>query len=233
MLFFSKLFKKFLIGSVLQFDDANGGGGAGGDGGEKKEEKPPEPKKVEHTQEELDKLFADRARQGERAALDKLFKDLGVKDATELTTLLTEGKKLKESQLSDVEKAQAEKTAAENALATEKTERADEIGKLKERLLKTDVRTAAKAAGFLDASLDDVWLLVSTKEYREKIKEENEAFVGVDKVIEDLKKARPHWLGTDDPKKPRVPGSPRGQGGKGDGQDKQQRKGPFTKPKSL
>jgi hypothetical protein len=177
MLFFSKLFKKFLIGSVLQFDDANGGGGAGGDGGEKKEEKPPEPKKVEHTQEELDKLFADRARQGERAALDKLFKDLGVKDATELTTLLTEGKKLKESQLSDVEKAQAEKTAAENALATEKTERADEIGKLKERLLKTDVRTAAKAAGFLDASLDDVWLLVSTKEYREKIKEENEAFV--------------------------------------------------------
>jgi hypothetical protein len=231
MLFFSKLFKKFLVGSVLQFDDASGSGGAGGEG-EKKEEKAPEPKTVTHTQDELDRQFAERAKRGGQVALNELYKELGVKDGDELKTLYVEGKKLKESQLSDLDKAKADKEAADKALLDEKTAREETVKKFTERLLKSEVRTAAKAAGFLDASLDDVWLLVSTKEYRDKISEENDAFVGVDNVIEDLKKARPHWLGTDKPEKPKGPGSPRSQGGKGDGQDKQQRKGPF-KVKSL
>ena len=218
------LFKTFLSFPVWFLDkDADGGGGEAGD--DDKEKKDDKPKLISHTQEDLDKAFAERASQGKRAALDELFKTLGVKDATELTTLFAEGKKLKDSQLSELDKANADKKTADDALMTEKTAHGDTVKKYTERLLKAKIMAEAKKAGFRDESLDDVWMLVNA-EHRAKITEKDNAFVGVDKVVEEIKKAKPFWLAGDDPKKSKTPGTPRSPKKPGDGTP-EPKKGPF------
>lgn len=204
------------------FYDANsGGGGAGGEGEEEKKE---EPKPITFkTQDELDVQFAARAKQGGRAALDELFKGLGVRDAEELKTFFNEGKKLKEGQQTDLEKAANEKKVAEDALNAEKELHTQTRTSFTERLLKSEVRSEAVKAGFRAESLDDVWMLVKS-EHREKITEKDDAFVGVDKVVEDIKKLRPFWIGEtqETNKKPKTPGSPKSGTKQGDGQPSQQ-----------
>ena len=223
---FKTFLKTFLYFPVLSFgQDADGGGGAGDEDKDKDKDKDNKPKLISHTQEQLDAMFADRAKQGSRTALEELFKMLGVKDTTELTTLFTEGKKLKDSQLSELDKATKDKTTAEGALDTEKTAHGETVKKYTERLLKAEIMAEAKKAGFRDESLGDVWMLVNA-EHRTKITEKDDAFVGVDKVVEEIKKAKPFWLAGDDPKKPKTPGTPRSPKKPGDGTP-EPKKGPF------
>lgn len=211
---------KFLFPSFgLYFDkDADGGGVAGVAG----DPNPPQPKTIQHTQEQLDAMFAERASQAKRAALDELFKTLGVKDGIELTALFAEGKKLKESQLSELEKLAKEKSDIDTALTTEKTAHADTVKKFTERLLKAEILAEAKKAGFRDESLGDVWMLVNA-EHRTKITEKDDAFVGVDKVVEEIKKAKPFWLATQEPQRKSL-GTPKSQRKPGDGQPTDPRK---------
>jgi len=189
----------------------------------------PAPKTVTYTQEQLDAMFADRAGQGGRAALNELFKALGVKDVDELKASYTEGKKLLDGQKTDLDKANADKKAADDLLVAEKSAHEATRNSFLERLLKAEVKAEAKKAGFRDEALDDVWMLAKNSENRAKITEKDDAFVGVDKVVEEIKKAKPFWLLGEDPKKPRTPGSPRLPRKPGDGQPETntKRKGPF------
>jgi hypothetical protein len=203
------------------FFDANGGGGSGASeesGEEKKEETKPITFK---SQEELDAQFAARAAQGKRSALEDLFKGLGVKDADELKAFFNEGKKLKEGQQTELEKAANEKKTAEEALNAEKESHTQTRTIYTERLLKSEVRSEAKKAGFREESLDDVWLLVKAN-YREKITEKDDMFVGVAQAIEEIKKSRAYWLGETQETKTKTPGSPKPGSKKGDGQPTQQ-----------
>ena len=216
----NKLFNFLFPSFGLYFDkDADGGGGGAGDPGDPN---PPQPKTIQHTQEQLDTMFAERASQAKRAALDELFKTLGVKDATELTAIFTDGKKLKESQLSELEKLAKEKTDIETKLSTEQRAHEHTRTIFTERLLKAEILAEAKKAGFRDESLGDVWMLVNA-EHRTKITEKDDAFVGVDKVVEEIKKAKPYWLATQEPQRKSL-GTPKSQRKPGDGQPADPRK---------
>lgn len=194
--------------------DAGGAGGGGGGGEDDPPKDPPADPTVQLAQKELDKQFADRAKRGGESALSKLFEKYGVKDADELAAVIQDGKKLKESQMSELEKAQAEKEAAEKLAADEKTARETERAALTNRLMKAEVKAQAKAAGFRDESLQDVWMLVQA-EHRDAITEKDDEFEGIGEVVEEIKKSRAFWLA--DPEKPNTPGTPKGQKKVGDG----------------
>lgn len=209
------------------FYDANGGGGIASEevGEEKKEEAKPITFK---SQEELDAQFKARAAQGKRSGLEELFKGLGVKDETELKVFFEEGKKLKDGQLTEIEKAATEKQAAEDALKAEKELHTQTRTIYTERLLKSEVKGEAKKAGFRDESLDDVWLLVKAN-YREKITEQDDMFVGVEKAIEEIKKNRAYWLSESSESKTKTPGSPKPGKKSGDGQPTPQTQRPISR----
>ncbi len=189
----------------LFFDQNADGGGAGAGNGTGS----PASVTKQYTQDDLDRMFSERATRAAQSAREDMLKKFGVKDDEELTTLLTDGKKLKESQMSEIEKFKTDKQTADDALATEKTAHAETVKNYTERLLKAEIKAKAQKAGFRDESLDDVWMLASTKDLRAKITEKDDAFVGVDAVVEEIKKAKPFWLAGETEKKPKTPGSPR------------------------
>lgn len=99
-----------------------------------------------YTQEQLDKMFGQRAAQAKTAAVTELLESLGVKSADELTKTLEAHRKSEEAKLSDIEKAN-------NATAKEKAERERVEAELqkerdsrKQEKLDTAIRAAAKGA---------------------------------------------------------------------------------------
>ncbi|HCR71214.1 MAG TPA: hypothetical protein DIW23_07215 [Anaerolineae bacterium] len=168
------------------------------------------------TQEALNAYFAERGEQGKRTATAEILSKTGVKDVDELVTLINEGKTLRESQQTELQKAQAdlealknEKATAESAIQQEKDEHEKTKKSFTERILKAEVKAEAKKAGFRDESLDDVWMLVVAS-HREKITEKDDAFVGINKVIEEIKKTREYWLVGSTTIRKKSPGSPQG-----------------------
>lgn len=160
------------------------------------------------TQEELNAMFAERANQAKNKALTDVLEKTGYKSLDELNAAVEEGKKLKQSQMSEAEKtAVALKAAEDRATAAEK-EKVDALEKANERLLKAAVIAQASSAGFRAESIEDVWLVID----RSKITEKDGAYQGLKEAVEAVAKAKPFWLS--DQNKPKgTPGSGRQQQG--------------------
>lgn len=178
------------------FFDADTGGNNGGGGGEGKKEEAP--KGQTFTQEQLDILFAERAKRASDATTADLLKKAGVASIEDLLAGYAKAKKLEEGQMSELQKAQAELAAEkEKALQAEK-DKVTALATASERLMRAEVQAQAHAQNFLPDAISDVWLVID----KSKIKEENGVFVGVKEAVEAVAKAKPHWLEAGNNKRP-------------------------------
>lgn len=110
------------------------------------------------TQAEVDALLGERAKRATEASTKKLLETLGVTDLDAAKKTLEEAEKLRQAQMSELEKAQkaAEKAQAEAAAAKEAEAAA--IARANETLLRSAVLAEAAAAGFHNPA--DAWLYV-------------------------------------------------------------------------
>jgi chromosome segregation ATPase len=179
---------------ILYDADAGGGGGGqdggndGGNAGSNNEQK------LSFTQAELDAKFADRAKRAAESAINEILTKAGLKTVDELTAALAEGKKLKDSQLTDLQKAQADLKAANDKLAQAEAEKNTALAQATERLMKAAILAEAVAQGFRPEAVNDVWLIVD----RSKIKEKDGVFEGVKDAVGQVVKDKPFWLKADD-----------------------------------
>lgn len=158
------------------------------------------------TQAEVDAMLGDRAKRASEASMKKMLEALGVSDLDTAKATLAEAEKLRQSQMSELEKAQktAEKLQAE--LEAEKAAKADALAKAAETQLRSAVLAEAAAAGFHNPA--DAWLYID----REKLElTEGGEVKGAKAVVEAVAKERAYLL------KPAgaaaTPGSPRTQKG--------------------
>lgn len=171
-------------------------GGTGGDGGNAGGTGQQQARSF--TQAELDALFADRARRSAESAITDLLSKSGVKTTDELLALLTEGKKLKDGQLSELEKLKAELSTANSKADQAVADGQLALAKAKERLMRAAVIAEATSQGFRAEAVHDVWLIVD----RAKITEKDDDFTGVKEAVADVAKSKPFWMaGT--PQQPR------------------------------
>lgn len=190
---FEKMFRTPLLRNP---DDGGAGGSANGDNGNGSGES-----KVTFTPEQqkfIDALVGERAKRAEASALNNVLKDLGVEKLDDAKTALGDLKKLKEAQLSDLEKAQhAAKDAQAKIDAAEKA-KADALAQAQTKLMRAAVLAEAVKQNFDDSELSSVWrALQDDKALLEKIKaQDGDEFDGVDKAVEQIAKAHPKWLKT-------------------------------------
>jgi len=175
----------------------------GGDGGNNAGDNTAEQKRT-FTQAELDALFVDRAKRASEQATKDILAKAGVKTVDELVTELSEGKKLKDSQLTELQKAQVDLKAANDKLVTAETEKKTALEQANERLMKAATLAEAVAQGFRPEAVNDVWLIVD----RSKIKEKDGDFEGVKEAVAELVKSKPFWLTDKKPAHGTPPGAP-------------------------
>lgn len=186
------------------FFDANSGGGGGGTNGDpngsgqtgqledlfKVLEKYP--------QEAKDKVFGARATQARNSALTDLFKELGVENADALKTVIKSAKEADDAQKSELQKAQDKASAADKALADQKTAHDTALAGLEKRIQDTEIKIAAmrevkdkdgKVARprVREDALDAVLLLID----RKAIVEKDGTYTGIEEALDVLAKAKP------------------------------------------
>lgn len=179
---------------------------ASGNGGEQD--------KVTFTQQELDALFAERAKRASEGALSELFKSLGVSDAASLKTALDKVREADEAQKTELQKLLDKASKAEASVADLEAARKAEIEAFTRRILDTEIKIAASRdvkdkdgkitrQAFRAEAVDDVILLVD----RKNITEKDGAYTGIEGALDALAKAKP-WLLAEQatPEKPK--GSP-------------------------
>jgi hypothetical protein len=193
-----KLFGFFgLVKPAMYFaPDAEGNGGGDGEQTPPGSETPPGNKgkdaeaKLTHTQAELSAMLGDRATRASASAIAALLEKAGYKTVEEMNAALEEGKKLKQSQMSEAEKTAAALKAAEERAAKAEADKTEALSKANERLMKAAVLSQATGAGFRAESVNDVWLVID----RSKIEEKDGEFKGLKEAIEAVAKAKPFWL---------------------------------------
>lgn len=166
-------------------NDANGGGG------EAKITFTPEQQKV------IDQLLGERAKRAESSGVNALLKELGVEKPDDLKSALDEFKKLKASQLSDLEKAQQAAKEAQAKIEAAEKARNDALAHAQTKLMRAAVIAEAVRQNFAEEEISSVWLaLMQDKDLKEKIKasEDGENFEGVDKAVAEIAKNHPKWL---------------------------------------
>lgn len=168
--------------------DAGGGGDKGGDGGNAGGTGDKALRSF--TQAELDAMFTDRARRASESAVNDLLGKAGFKTADELLTVLTDAKKLKDSQKTELEKVQSDLQAAQDKLVTAEAEKKTALEQATERLMKAQVLSEAAVQGFRPEAINDVWLIVD----RAKIKEKDGEFEGVKEAVAEVVKLKPFWM---------------------------------------
>lgn len=114
-----------------------------GEGGKKKD--PPEPKEKDEKlipQSQVDKLVGDTRKRARETAENKMLERFGVKTEAELLASLEEGKTLKESQMSEAEKADAriKELEADSSLATELQKQNEELGEVVQKTLDARIK---------------------------------------------------------------------------------------------
>ncbi len=186
-------------------DDKKKKGDAGQNGGDPQQDPPAEGDPLNITQAALDKMMGERADRAARTAVSKFLSDLGYDDPDQVKTDLGDLKKIKDGEKSELEKAQdgvltETKRAddSESALATAR----QELDEFKKRTALTE---AAREKGFLDESLDDVWLLASANgDYADAltIDEDDGEVKGAKDVVAKIAKAKAHWLQTSNKRTP-------------------------------
>lgn len=160
------------------------------------------------TQAELDKMFADRAKQAEKSAEAKFLKALGVDNLDSLKTLLKEANTLKQAQMSETEKLQAAADgAAKRAAELEAALNAERQARL-ESTRDAAILEAAKGAEIPADVI--VWAKAHAAEDLAKtLNDDGTINTGAVKALaEKCRKERPGWFTAGGP------GSPSNAGGK-------------------
>ncbi len=112
----------------------DGDGGSGGDkGGTPPPASPPPPATAtgaggdekKFTQADVDRIMGERATRAKESAVSELLKGLGIEKPEDLKAIVAEHKKLKDSQLSDLEKANKRVAELEPKLSDQEAELAD------------------------------------------------------------------------------------------------------------
>ncbi len=214
-------FKNLLKPAGWYFDADTGGNNGGGGGDNSKKDDKQEEKTVTMTQAQLDVLFTERATRASAATLADLLKKAGVENVDALLNGYSEGKKLKEAQMTDKEKADKTLKDAQDEAAKAKTDLSAALAKMAERLMQSEVMAQASAQGFRPESINDVWLVVD----KTKITEKDGVYTGVKEAVEAVAKAKPFWLkdGSTDKKNNGTPRTPEKKQG---GDDNSQRSMP-------
>jgi len=171
-------------------------------------------------QKELDKQFAERAQRAAETQKKSLYESLGVKDDAEFEAYLKTKQEADDKQKSETQKLADAAKKAQSDLERTKAEKDRELADLQRRVLDTEIKIAAAQtvtdkdgkvtrAAFRKEALADILLLVD----RSKIEDKDGEFIGIDKVLADLAKAKPYLLADDQPTD-RSKGTPRGPGNK-------------------
>jgi len=154
-----------------------------------------------YTQEQLDQMFADRARRGEEAAKKALYESLGVKDDTEFQAYLKTKKAAEDANKTELQKAQDDLAGAKKAAEAKEAAHKQEVESLNKRLLDTEIKQLAgrpatdkdgkvTRQAFRTEAIDDIPLLIA----REGIAEKDGKYTGIEEALASLAKAKPHWL---------------------------------------
>ena len=139
----------------------------------------------------LDKLFAQRAEQGGRAAVSALLKDLGVENVDALKAVLAEATKLKKSQMTELEQARA---AADEwrAKYQQERERLDALAAEYDAFrLRHLVGSTARELGFVKE--DEAYLLLDLSKLERDDNGEYSA-KDIEAALKALAQERPHLL---------------------------------------
>lgn len=162
------------------------------------------------TQEELNALFAERAKRAADGAVTDLFQKAGVQSAEELLTKLGKAKEIEDAKLSDLERAKSREEELTAKLAQLQAERDEIVAKATQRAIRSEVMSLARDQ-FLPEAIEDVWLVID----RSAIKEDAEGnLTGVKEAVAAVAKAKPHWLKSDTAQ---LKGTPRKELGKAPG----------------
>lgn len=181
------------------------------------------------TQEELEKVLKERLARAEEAAQKKLLEQIGAEKLDDVKALLDDKKKRDEAAKSDLQKAQdalaraeQDKKAAEERAAKAEAERiADRVdARIKELAGKANAVEPKDVVKLIrDEHKDDLAKAISA----EGVVDDK----AIEKILEDVKKARSHWFNN------RGAGSPSNNNGSGSGavteQDKKAREANFRR----
>ncbi len=156
----------------------------------------------EYTQEQLDAMFADRAKRAGESAVAGVLKDLGVDKIDDLKTTLADARRLKESQQSELDRTKAEAANLKTQLDKEKSDAQAKLDAAKaqnEKLLKrqafADSAKTLKLTFPTPQAESDAFALADLA----KVTIEGEAVKGMDDVLKDLQKNRPHLFASAKP----------------------------------
>jgi hypothetical protein len=137
-----------------------------------------------YTQAELDKLFADRAKQASSSEQKRILTELGAKDLEEAKALLKKQKEAEEAQLSEMDKLKAKVTEQDTYRAQlEKTQR--EIN------TQYEIKLQALTLGISDPEDAYKLLDLSKLEFDEKTGKPT----NVEAVLRELVGSKPYLLG--------------------------------------
>lgn len=96
-----------------------------------------------YTQAELDRLFAERARQASSAATSKILSDLGLQNVDELKTLVKKHRDTEQAQMSEADKLRKQ-------LADLESEKARMVQERKALVTRTEIERAAQKLSIVD-----------------------------------------------------------------------------------
>lgn len=171
--------------------DANGGGNG-------------QAPMVQMPQDELTRLFSERAARAKSVEREELLKLLGVESPEQAKELITLAQQAKEAQMSEAQKWQAKADAAAKELEQARAATAQAESLRQETLLRFAVMEEAMKPDYNlnPQALSDVWTLIDRSEI--KLDEAGKA-QGVDKALQALVKNKPYLVNNAAAKSPGTP----------------------------
>lgn len=148
------------------------------------------------TQEHMNAEIGKARKDAREAALADVLKELGLTSKDDLKSTIAEAQKLKQSQMSEIEKAQAERDAIIKERDTLKSQLEQQAAKIREKEIQSAVKSAVTA---MKANDFDAIYLWAEKHHAESLK----AVIGEDgkedpkaleKLLDAVKKDKPHYF---------------------------------------
>jgi hypothetical protein len=202
--------------------DGGSGGGNGDDSGKKSDDKLADEKKF--SQADVDRIMGEVRDGGRKVGVNDLLKELGFEKTDDLKALVADAKKLREQQMSDLEKAQTAVKEAQAKIEQAERERTEAIAKAQETLMRAAVLAEASKPEyhFKAEALQDVWSFIKRESIKPKDGADGE-FTGIGEALKALAKEKTYLVAEGDGR-----GTPRpGQRKLGDQKKEEPRKG-FT-----
>jgi hypothetical protein len=156
---------------------------------------------AQFTQEQLDAIIKDRLERANNKITSDLMAQLGIEDIDEAKKAIEEAAKLKEAQMTELEKAQAQVTEAMNQAAQAKAETEAMQAKANEALLKSAI--IAKSQDFNDPM--DAYTFVNKAKI--EVSEDGE-YKGIDEALKELAETKPYLVRTENTENGKGPGTP-------------------------